>query len=121
MTGSLLALAYELLRFVGVRWLVTMSQDVVARVIRRRRRILRTTHKLLSEKASTSAAVDTVSAPLSQLGHASPLSSAAGSSYSRTLLAEDADGSGDSIEVCGGTRCFFLARFVVEQHMCRAC
>lgn len=51
-TFSALGFFYEVLRFSGVRWLVTMSPAVVAKVIRRRRRILRTTHKLLSEQAS---------------------------------------------------------------------
>jgi hypothetical protein len=105
MTGALLALSYELLRFMGVRWLVTMSPDVVARVIRRRRRILRATHRLLSMKTSTTAAVDTVSAPLESLARSSPLQlgpGAASSSYSRTLLSDDADGGGDSVEVRAG-------------------
>lgn len=47
-----LALIFEAMRFSGVRWLVTMSPSVVAKVIRRRRRILRATHKLMSEQAA---------------------------------------------------------------------
>ena len=104
-TGAMLALAYELLRFVGVRWLVTMSPEVVARVIRRRRRILRTTHKLLSDKTSSNAAVEAVSQPLSELSLSTLRPAEVNSSYSRTLLADDANGEGDSQEVaqCGTT------------------
>jgi hypothetical protein len=45
-------LIFEAMRFGGVLWLVTMSPSVVAKVIRRRRRILRATHKLMTEQAA---------------------------------------------------------------------
>jgi hypothetical protein len=100
-TGGMLALAYELLRLVGVRWLVTMSPEVVARVIRRRRRILRTTHRLLSDKMSSNASVETISGPLTELSLPVQRFQESNSSYSRTLLAEEALGDGDTQEVRG--------------------
>ncbi len=52
-TFTILGFVYEILRFSGVKWLVTMSPAVVSKVIRRRRRILRTTHKLLAEQTGS--------------------------------------------------------------------
>jgi hypothetical protein len=94
MTGALLGLSYEVLRFNGVKWLVTMSQDVLARVVRRRRRILRTTHKLLADKSamgvmSSPTGLATVTQPLSQLFRRQMPTAFTSSAYSRTLLEND--------------------------------